>query len=92
MRDSYVGIVDSSGLRWLVPETEHAARFLVWRAGRCRGCCFWAVIDDSLAVAIELELERGQAANALQLLQLFAVDLGPILPDTYDSEKLTSTG
>ncbi len=72
MRKAYLGIAEPAGLHVLVPETAHAAGFLVRRAERLRAVCFWAVIDDAFYVALCLELERGERLNALRLLQLLS--------------------
>ena len=83
MRNSYIGIIDRTGVRILVPEHEHTARFLS-RRSRSEDCvCFWAVVDDALANAIHAEINAGNRADALHLLHCLAVDLGTILPSDF---------
>ena len=91
MRKAYLGIVDHTGLRMLVPETGDAQRFMLRRAVRSKAVCFWSVIDEALVAAIRMELERGQFEDALCLLQLLAHDLGAIPPGTYARENLRDT-
>ena len=91
MKTAYLGIADSSGLRLLIPEREHAARFLVRRAFRWNAVCFWAVIDDAFYLTVRTELERGESHNALRLVQLLASDIGTVLPSTYVRDDLADT-
>lgn len=83
MKNSYIGIVDRTGVRILVPEHEHTARFLSRRSRREDCVCFWAVVDDALAHAIHAEINAGNRADALRLLHCLAVDLGTILPSDF---------
>ncbi len=83
MKDSYLGIADQHGLRTLVPETEHGGSFLVRRAERMNAICFWVVIDRFYVGAILAELDRGEAGNSLQMLQILADEIGCLLPSTY---------
>jgi len=86
MRKAYLGIAGPCGLHLLVPETTHAATFLVRRAERLNAVCFWTVIDDAFCYAIRMELEHGESANALRLLQFLADEMGTILPSTFTRE------
>jgi hypothetical protein len=87
MKDSYLGIADQYGLRTLVPETEHGGSFLVRRAQRMNAVCFWVVIDRLYVDAVLAELERGEADNSLQMLQLLADEIGSLLPSTYQRAR-----
>lgn len=91
MRTSYIGIVDRTGIRILVPEYEHTARFLSRRSRREESVCFWAVVDDALAHAIHAEINAGNRADALRLLNCLAIDLGTILPSDFAEIFSTQT-
>lgn len=80
MRQSYIGILNHSGLSVLVPDENHVDRFLLRRALRENALCFWAVIDDAVVESIRAEMSFGQTQNAARLLQLVALDCGSILP------------
>ena len=88
MRNAYLGIADHSGLRLLVPETAHAGRFLTKRAARLNAVCFWTVIDEAFYFSIRNELHNGDLQGGLRLLQLFAEEVGTILPGTFDRDEL----
>ena len=91
MRNSYIGIVDRTGVRILVPEHEHTARFLSRRSRREESLCFWAVVDDALANVIHAEINAGNRTDALRLLNCLAIDLGTILPSDFASIFSTQT-
>ena len=91
MRNSYIGIVDRTGVRILVPELEHTARFLSRRSCREESVCFWAVVDDALANVIHAEINAGNRTDALRLLNCLAIDLGTILPSDFASILSTQT-
>ena len=84
MRKSYIGILDRSGLKILLPETRHVDRFLLRRALRENAVCFWAVMDEAVATSIFSELNFGQHQNAARLIHLLANDYGAILPERTD--------
>ena len=87
MRTAYLGMADNSGLRILIPETEHAGRFLTKRAARLNAVCFWTVIDEAIYVSICNELQNGDLVGGLILVQLFADEIGTILPGTFDRDE-----
>lgn len=83
MLRAFAGLASPNGLEALYSENDHVVRFLVRRAYRkttVPRVCFWAVMDDSLACAIELLLEQGQQREALMSVCLLSEDFGPICP------------
>ncbi len=83
MKEAYLGIADRNGLKMLVPETDHGGSFLVKRAQRMQAVCFWVVVERAYVTTILNELDRGEATNALSLLQILADGMGSLLPSTY---------
>ena len=87
MARSYVGIISPRGLESLLPETEHAVPFLVRRAyGRRPGeaLCYWAVMPDSTARGVELQLQAHFHEDAFYRLRGEAAHFGTILPFGVD--------
>jgi len=88
MKNSYIGIVNRRGLECLFVEDQHTVKFMQRRAALRMiddATCFWAVIDPSFVVSIQLELDAGNARDALYLLQSFAHEAGRLLPEIPDS-------
>ena len=80
---SYVGIITSRGLEWLLPENDGVLRFLAGRAYTewpHRAVCYWTAIQAAEAGEIQEELADGDSDRALQILQASAMFGGPILP------------
>ena len=85
MARSYLGIITRRGLESLVPETEHAAPFLLRRAGRSRpalGFCCWAVLPETAFLETQHQLDCGRFREALVILNSQALHLGTVLPST----------
>ncbi len=80
MRQSFVGIIDSSGLTSLLCENDRIIECLLQLAQRRKGVCFWAVVDDAVAWQIRRELDEGNRIEALHALRCHASELGQILP------------
>lgn len=77
MAQSYLGIITRRGLESLIPETEHAAPFLLRRIRRCRDTlCCWAVLADATAAELDVLVNLGCYLEALQKLNCEASDLG----------------
>ena len=80
---SYIGIITSSGLEWLLPENDGVLRFLAGRAYAewpHRAVCYWTAIQAAEAAEIQGELAEGDSNRALQILQASATFSGPVLP------------
>lgn len=93
MLKSFVGVASASGLEAFYPENEQVIRFLIRRAYRSpesRSVCFWAVMDDSVAHAIELMQDQGQRHEALLSICFLSDDLGEICPP-HPAEPVFST-
>lgn len=93
MLKSFVGVASASGLEALYPENDEVIRFLIRRAYRSiesRSICFWVVMDDSVAHAIELMQDQGQRREALLSVCCLSNDLGQILPP-HPAEPVFST-
>ena len=90
MGRSYVGIISARGLESVLPETDHAVPFLVRRAyGRRSGeaVCYWAVMPDSTARAVELQLQAHLHEDAFRKLRGEAAHFGTILPSGVDDAE-----
>lgn len=81
MNDSWIAIVDRTGLKQLVLETSHALPFLLRRASREDAECFWAVLEPHHVKFIERLRCTGNSRPALRWLEYLATDLGRISPD-----------
>ena len=81
MNDSWIAIVDRTGLRKLVLETSHALPFLLRRASRENAECFWAVLEPRHVRFVEQLRCSGNSRPALRWLEYLATDLGRISPD-----------
>jgi hypothetical protein len=93
MTRTYLGIVTRRGLETLVPETEHAEKFLLRRVGReshREPICCWAALSDQAARNVQVELHCGRYRQALVLLNAEAYFLGTILPDSDDADLFTA--
>ncbi|MDA7979472.1 MAG: hypothetical protein MPJ50_11970 [Pirellulales bacterium] len=89
MARSYLGIITPRGLERLVPETEHAAPFLLRRAHRDvtqQTCCCWAVLSEITASDVRRDVSRGKFWSALARLNIEAEHLGTLLPPASDEE------
>lgn len=75
---AYVGIVDETGLRALLPD-ESSIRPLMMAGPR--SACIWAAVEDDGVREIEAELRSGHRSGALSLLLNQAVELVPIRAD-----------
>ena len=85
---SYVGIVTADGLQAIYRENEHVLRFLdrqIYRKKPFPGLCYWAVIAKPVVEQIEIQIRLGDSLSALQVLQEHADFLGPILPESNQS-------
>jgi|ThiBio_1000_plan_1041568.scaffolds.fasta_scaffold02433_7 hypothetical protein len=71
---AYLGIVDETGLRALLPD-ESSNRPLMLEA---RSACIWAAVEDEGVREIEAELRSGHRSGALSLLLNQAIELVPI--------------
>ena len=74
-------------LELLVPETEHAAPFLLRRVfddRRAPSLCCWAVLPTTAARTIQHQIEHALYSEALQALNAAALDLGTITPPTRE--------
>jgi hypothetical protein len=74
---AYLGIVDETGLRALLPD-ESPIRPLMMVGTRT--ACVWATVEDDGVREIEAELRSGHRSGALSLLLNRAVELVPIRP------------
>ena len=95
MTNSYVGIISPCGLETLVPETEHAASFLLRRLAHSRpnkAIVFWAVVDEQAAGDIADHVRCGQFDEAFRQLNARALDLGTLLPPTQEEDELFLIG
>ncbi len=91
MTSSYVGIITRRGLEFFLPETKHAARFLLRRASRLSfapAVCYWAVLRDSHAARIRWMLHEGNSLEALNILQFAATSLGTLLDSEPNHDRL----
>jgi hypothetical protein len=89
--NSYLGIITSRGLEKLVVETQHAAPFLLRRAGRQpsgEAIVFWAVLDEKAAKAVTERVACGHFQEALCQLNGRAIHLGTLPPSLPDEELL----
>jgi hypothetical protein len=80
MLKSYVGLASARGLEAFAPEHHLAVQALAARARKVRSVCYWAVLPDDDALAIDDRLAAGDARAALALLEATAREVGPILP------------
>lgn len=91
MRVSYLGIINRQRLRAWVPETEHAARFLLHRSSKSlTHTTFWTTLDEDHADQIGELLSSGYDAEALTLLGNTAIEYGRLLPFSGDSSPLAA--
>lgn len=81
MNDSWIAIVDRTGLRKLVLETSHALPFLIRQATRENAECFWAVLEPQHVSFIERLRCTGNSVAALRWLDYLATDIGRITPN-----------
>lgn len=89
MIDAYVGMISRRGLECFVPETEHAALFLLRRAMRSSAAptvCCWAVLRREDAARIQQLLRNRNSADALAMLHNTARSLGTLLPPADDHD------
>lgn len=89
MLKSYVGIVSEQGLELFYPENDHVIPFLMRRAyrpGRANTVCFWSVMRESVACAIQYLLQAGETDQAWSLLQSLATDVGVFSPQENEGE------
>ncbi len=93
---SYLGIISTRGLESLQLETNHAARFFMRRAydrQSARALCCWAVLGQHEAAFIRRLIQAGDSNKALLMLNILAVHLGTLLPETVDvSDSLSTCG
>ena len=91
MIDAYVGMISRRGLECFVPETEHAALFLLRRAMRSSSTlavCCWAVLRREDAARIQQLLRNGNSADGLTMLHNTARSLGTLLPPPEDHDLI----
>jgi len=80
MNDSWIALVDLTGLKLLVRENDHASLFLLRRASRENAECFWAVLEPRNAQFVERLRRSGHPAAAVRWLEYLATDLGRMTP------------
>jgi hypothetical protein len=86
MQRAYLGLATAQRLLLWIPETEHAAPFVLRRAARTTGAVgFWAVVPDTAACQMTALLDHADGEGALRLLHQAAVDVGPIVPPESDT-------
>lgn len=78
MNDSWIAIVDRTGLKQLVLETSHVLPFLMRRASHKDFECFWTVIEHSHARWIKHLIEMEQHELALKALNQVSTNAGTI--------------
>jgi hypothetical protein len=89
MTDSYLGLVTRRGLESLVIETEHAELFVLRRARRRfsgDACCYWAVVDNTVAHQIMRHVRCRRFADALCRLRVDATHIGIVALSDNDDE------
>ena len=87
MVNSYVGIISRRGLESFIPDTEHAAPFLLRRAYRRQppeAICYWAVMQDAAAREVERQLQWRRHEDALATLHARATYFGTFLPPDFE--------
>ncbi|MHC4880785.1 MAG: hypothetical protein ACYTGL_30390 [Planctomycetota bacterium] len=93
MKTSFVGIASPSGLELMVPESDHVIRFLMRRAYRSKrtgAVCFWAIMDEAIAITVTDLLHSGRPEHALLVIQMLAVETGSFCPDSSDWPVLSA--
>ena len=89
MLSSFVGTISRRGLESLYPETEHAVPFLIRRAYRSsptREICYWAVMQDAVALQVQHQLVCERREDAFLILRALADYFGTISSDQMDDD------
>jgi hypothetical protein len=83
MGQSYLAIVDPSGLRALVPEDASGLQLYECVCPRLKNSAgFWAVLDNDDLPCLTSLLEQGDSHEALRVLGSRILDGGPLISDT----------
>ena len=90
MGQCYLALVDSSGLRALLPENDVGLEVYSAVKPRIENVAgFWAILDADVAPNVDLLLECGESDAALRLLRTEAIDGGPFISDCLPAQNKT---